>query len=893
MNAAIQNTHRKTNSNRPAAALLTLALVVGGWGCTHSVPSASAGVVIFREGQPMAAIAAPDDAHKDLGIAVEQFRAMVLEGYGVRLPETPNANVPYRIELVDERLPMLENDRAVIDFPDDHTLRIRGGRHGLIRALFGLMEEHAGVRYLYQGAFTSGAEQRRRTHYPALETLAIPRVSTERAVAFPLGRSSFITGSYFGSRDSGPEFRRYFWSWEARLGAKPPVSIHHNLGAFATRHREGRHDRGIVFPIDRYVERGEYPPDEVFPILRGERFLPYREPESRIWRAHWQPCFTARETEEEAVRNILAFLDAHPDTESISLSTNDNGGHCECPDCLAMDDYDQANTMGMSDRSTSYYHWVNAVVERIVEIHPHLRFGLIAYRETFDPPDFDLHPSVSVILTLDFQPTLDPSIRRQRQETIRAWSQRASHVGFWAYDVGWFNYSLPRAYYREHQEMIQFFHEHNGTTAFAENAGYFTLPEGPNTYAYFKLLEDPYLDREALLLDWCAAAVGEDGAPHLRDYYRFWEEYWRTRATQVDQFWGRRGAHYLQRGHFATYMYGIEPGDREHLRGRMEAAHHAAMTSGTAGQRERADLLMQLFEWHEAAIVSTSAEWIDPDGVVPDAQAAVALLRRIPAAADAARRWREIPANMPDWIASNMILEGRRDRPGVVGFNMAAVAPYRDDPAVRAELDGIAADNTLPGEVRRLAVVLLDEDTPEATSGLLLRESVAPNATPAWEARAVHGACEIVARDDTDRGGAVAMRIEHGNYAAFRDLPGLTPGTDAFAIVRVYIPEANDGPPGTVEFWGQPSHLGWNVPTHTLEPGKWHELYAYLPRSERLDARALEQMATELGGLAEGDHVEELVRSRLMLRLRGFARGSTVLLDAVRVYALPAVEAPR
>ena len=63
-------------------------------------------------------------------------------------------------------------------------------------------------------------------------------------------------------------------------------------------------------------------------------------------------------------------------------------------------------------------------------------------------------------------------------------------------------------------------------------------------YVYQRLLENPDLDMESTILDWCEAAVGPEAAPHLRAYYAFWETFWRERAVRTrwwrfyDFFWG-------------------------------------------------------------------------------------------------------------------------------------------------------------------------------------------------------------------------------------------------------------------------------------------------------------------------------------------------------------------
>lgn len=841
---------------------------------------------LFKDGEAIASIDVPANASEDVDKAVDVFREAVREGYGIDLPLAPADEVPNRIELVIEPRGYLDEDHTEIAFPSEHVMRIAGGESGVMRTLFYLLEEHAGVRFLYQGSM-NGEARRRRTHYPPRRELAIPRERVERDSAYPLRRATVRTGRYFGTPGGGPETRRYYWSWEVKLGAKERVATFHNLGYYPHRDRTGRHVRGIVFPIDRYAASDDKPDEEMFPILNSERYLPHEQPEGRQWRAHWQPCFTSQAAEDEAVRNILAFLEKHPDTGSISLSVNDNGGHCQCEACLAMDGEGRTD-IGMRNRSESYYRWVNAVTDRVTDQFPEVMFAVTAYREVLEPPTVTLHPSVMVVITMDFQPTIDVEVREQRQDLIRRWNEKASHLGFYSYDVGAWTWSLPRIYTRQHQQMIRFFHEHGGKGAYSEGAHYFTLTGGPRMYVYFKLLEDPDLDLEATLMDWHRAAVGEDAAPYLHEYFMFWEEYWRSQAVKVDQFWGRRDKTYLQRGHFATYMYGLEQGDMAHCRELMEQVVALAEAHGTSGQKERAQLLMTCFEWYEAAAIATAGEWIGPDGKLPDAEAAVSLLRNVPEAIDAHRRWRRILERTDDWVAAEGIL--KRDGPGVVGFNMAAVFPFVHHTKVRNELEALARDERCPAHIRQLASIMLGYGSDESRPDRLLHQTF-EESEHGWEpAHPVHGTTERTADVATVANHALECRIEHTNYTARRPLADLKPQLDYFVTARLYVAPGSEEArtqEGTVEFWGTPLPTGWNQPTYQLERGVWHELHAYIPRSEHVDA---DRLASEIGGVQEDSDVESLLAGRLMLRLRNFEPGTVAYLDDVQVHEVSNAE---
>ncbi|MBC8426456.1 DUF4838 domain-containing protein [bacterium] len=432
----------------------------------------------------------PEDAY-DIVKAIDLFRHDVARfgiptGDWIDIPvnnrlyrgRRPKTN---RIELVVEKRPLETEDDTVIDFPEEQVMRITGGRSGVIRALFYLLEEFGGVRYLGQG----GAAP---SHFPSIRELAVPQKRIERRAVFPLSRT---TGQSTYAIDC-PRRRPYFWGWEAKLGAKARIDARgHSLDK-------------IAFPIEEYARRKQKPPGEIFPILHGERYLPY-EKNLRYACNGWQPCFTSEAAVDEAATNILAFLRTFPRTTSIKLNVNDCGNHCECEKCLAVDQGGKVrNMLGYVDRSESYYLWANRLAERVCKEFPDVYFTCIAYREVYEPPSLKLHPRIAVTLLFDLSSWADPEVTKERKELMRRWARKCDLLGFGGYDWGCFCYSLPRVYFREQQEAIRALRDHHGVTL-TSSRSYLTMNEGPKMYLYFKLQENPDLDLEETIGDWCRA----------------------------------------------------------------------------------------------------------------------------------------------------------------------------------------------------------------------------------------------------------------------------------------------------------------------------------------------------------------------------------------------------
>ncbi len=870
---------------RPLPLLAVVALLSASAVSTASA-AADEPFYVFRDGAPAAAIVLvgeppphrlvfgwqviPEDVSPDLVRAIDLFRADLRQGYGIDLPLGTDSGLPNRIEIVWESRSMMDEDRTDITFPADHVMRITGGESGIIRTLFHLLEEYGGVRYLF--ATEPGPNIGFGAHFPERTSLSIPRSPVVRNNAFyPLCRSSGRTT--YGSQWPGERNRLYHWQWEARLGAKARINIQHELTQ-------------IAFPIEQYMRRDDMPADAMFPILHGARVRPWTwtndlsQPSmSRAYRHGWQPCFSSRAAEDEAVKNLLAHLRQHPDVQSLTLAVSDNGGHCECADCLALDGGD-VNFMGYPNRSESYYRWVNRVVERVTAEFPEVRFGVLAYREVEEAPSFKMHPNVVVTICMDFQVIMDPEIRAGWEGVVRDWKEAEAVLKVWSYNIGVGYYRLPRLFFPEMQQMLQFFHE-QGAVGALEESYYFTAFGGPMHYVFLKLLEDPYLDLEAVIRDWCEAAVGADAAPVLRRHYAFWEDYWRTKATRTT-WWNSRRAQYLTMGGTQTaYMLGLEPGDLAGARALMEQVVALAGTHGTQAQRRRADLLMTVFAYQEACAQATGAEYFAPNGTVPDAARAVALLRSLPVAQRAYETAKRLPGETPAWIAPAMA----SDIPYALPSLPAAAGAWIADPAVRAEFEAQAQNQELEPRLRFLLATMHRRSTGAEIGGNLLPNgdfSVAEGAVGSgpdsdytvrgvdgWQTwDPVHG--RVSRSDDVAFRGSHSLKCEirHAGFGLLRIVRNVKPETAYYVSARVHVPADQPVTEGRVRFGSTPTryHQGkyQNLSSNKLPEivptaGQWIYLDQVIPGRSLTDSL------------------------RLYIALHNFEPGNVVYIDDVTV----------
>ena len=98
----------------------------------------------------------------------------------------------------------------------------------------------------------------------------------------------------------------------------------------------------------------------------------------------------------------------------------------------------------------------------------------------------------------------------------------------------------------------------------------------------------------------------------------------------------------MQLGEKPTHTFALKPGDMKKLRALMTEVVEKA---DTPQRKRRAQVLMKYFEYAEAAAQALFSELIPPEGKLSSAADAVELLRQVPAAIEAAERFRNNPFN--------------------------------------------------------------------------------------------------------------------------------------------------------------------------------------------------------------------------------------------------------
>ncbi|MBP1995525.1 DUF4838 domain-containing protein [Paenibacillus eucommiae] len=315
----------------------------------------------------------------------------------------------------------------------------------------------------------------------------------------------------------------------------------------------------------------------------------------------WQPCFTAPGLAQEAVKSINAYFDEHPDQWCYSICTNDNGGFDEARPDHPLNPH-RKNSVGEHHMSEIFFKWAVEVANGVKQKHPDKYLSVYAYSDLYDPPETITLPSnIIVYITDDRMSWEDKPIGQIGHDLTMRWHEVAPSLGFYEYAYG-SPYTVPRVYLHRAAENYRYAQQNGVLGHYAEL--YANWGEGPKPWVLARLQWNPQQSVDALIDDWCEAAVGKLAGGILAQYYKHWEHFWLK--TSLQSSWYK---HYIEAPHRynympfynASYLYDVTEEDIAHSRHLLESVLEK---SETEVQRQRAQLLIQAFTFYEASALS-------------------------------------------------------------------------------------------------------------------------------------------------------------------------------------------------------------------------------------------------------------------------------------------------
>ena len=376
-----------------------------------------------------------------------------------------------------------------ITFPSPCRIVITGGSpRGLEFGVYEFLERYLGVRWLFPSELG--------TEIPKHKNIVIPRKNIAQAPSFE-GRAL----------SSGGHTVKYVYDcyqWDIHnkgsLGIPSSISTGHYLN--------------VLVPVKKY---GRTNP-EFYPVLNGKRYIPTR-------RILWQPCMTAKGLAEK----IAATL---PRNGIVSLGTNDGGGHCECDECIKLDGR-RKNFLNMPDRTRSYLMFAN----KLAELRPDVTFGILAYLETVEAAtDIKLRDNVRVRIAYETQQLVAPARRAKIEKLVKNWQKVTSQpMGWYDYLYG-SNYCLPRVFPRYLSDTMKWMYKNNIRDIGGEYFPNGNWQDALKIYVMYKTAWDVNTDVNAVIDDWCQAAVGKQAAPYLKAYFARLEKFWTSQEITKTQW---------------------------------------------------------------------------------------------------------------------------------------------------------------------------------------------------------------------------------------------------------------------------------------------------------------------------------------------------------------------
>ena len=277
---------------------------------------------------------------------------------------------------------------------------------------------------------------------------------------------------------------------------------------------------------------------EFYPLKRPDDAKRYVPADDKDYR--WQPCFTAPGIVAEAARRIIESFDRKPRYMSYSLGVNDSNDYCQCETCRK--EYIEGEKfLGYASYSDCYFTFCNAVVEKVLAVHPEAWFGLIAYSHVGAPPvHVEVHPRIVPFMTYDTMQLIDPVRRERHEKLLQAWARKCTFIGRYDYTYG-DHHVPPRIYIHHWADYVRWARDHNVRAWYAETYPFFG--EAPKYYAMAKIWWDPDRDVDEILGEWYTLSFGKAAEP-MKSYFGHWEDYWTRRVRDTGLFLALKNSQY-------------------------------------------------------------------------------------------------------------------------------------------------------------------------------------------------------------------------------------------------------------------------------------------------------------------------------------------------------------
>ncbi len=777
---------------------------------------------LIQENRAKCTIVLPANASPAVVKAAANFNRTLKTITGTSLPtvkkETAGNRIVFSLRKIES---LLTADNFTIVFPDSRTMKIEGTDTSVQWAFNHIIREFAKAEWILP--------EECGLSYTPLKDLVVPTKKIEiKDISWPVSRANSV--------------HTIWWMQNRRAG----IRIDHDLVFHA-------------FPVSKYGKDNSWP-KAIMPVLNGRKITALPDP--RNPRRFWQPCYSNPDTAKIAVENLLDYLKRHPKTTGLSLGSNDNNGFCECSECLKLDNNRRDN------RSESYFTFINRVLKEVCKKHPNLVVSVFAYGPTYLPPNFKLHPNALVYLTIDFNSCVDPKLQKKHKKIIAEWGRKASMLGVWDYSWG-YPYPMPRLYAPYHLDMLKYLSEHNGK-AYTGECYTSDAHEGPKHYLVAKLLWNSKQDLKKLEEEWYVRCVGKKAAPHLKAYYKVWNDYF-TGPVRKTPWWKSAHSVYMTFNDVSC-IYALREDD---IQAADRSMKQVAALAETGQEKQRAELMMRHWRHTFLRLRLLGAGIYDHQGFIHTPQQALKLLETVSRSQVYQKEYERISGFLirekslkEHYLSKAYIQAGAspvgRNFDDAVKSHILAASVFASDPEVGKKLKQLASDPEQSDMVRQFCNVMGNLD---AQRNLLPDGNAENGVKPGYEIHPQHRCYgTLSSSEDYKAEGKKSFAVSiNGHTTLFWILAKAEPSTSYLAMFKVFIPNPSAEGFLNVALYSEKSGINqqWrNLPPLKLSGGVW------------------QSFAVMTSTMANSDSV------RLRIHLNKFDSGDKIYIDDIRLIEL-------
>lgn len=289
------------------------------------------------------------------------------------------------------------------------------------------------------------------------------------------------------------------WAAHNRLnGNFPPLN--EAFGGRIKYYKSWVHTFDELVPPSLFATHPEY-----FPLVNGKRVNGYV-----------QRCLSNPAVLKLAVAKVEKWIAEDPEAKIFSVSQNDTGNWCTCPDCQAI----QAKYGGV----TGEYIWfVNQVAKQIAKKHPDVIIDTLAYEFT-EPPPKNIKPLANVRVRIC--PIACENAHPYDQSTFPAdvafvqrlkdWHAITDNMYIWHYSTSFANYLMPYPDFASFPATLKFYKD-NGVKGVFLEGDYADGGGGSDaelrSYVLARLLWNVNDNAEARIDEWMHGVYGPAAGP--------------------------------------------------------------------------------------------------------------------------------------------------------------------------------------------------------------------------------------------------------------------------------------------------------------------------------------------------------------------------------------------